>query len=110
MSIQNNLQDSALSRSRWIKRLAPVFMLLVGVLVAVMLMQSGPSAKRESPPRQARLVEIQPLVIGNARTRIDAMGTVVPAESVMLQPQVDGEIVFVSDELEPGGLLQMLWV
>ena len=106
MSIQNNLQDSALYRSRWIKRLAPVFTLLVGVLVAVVLLQSGPSAKRESPPRQARLVEIQPVVIGNARTRIDAMGTVVPAESVMLQPQVDGEIVFVSDELEPGGLLR----
>ena len=33
------------------------------------------------------------------------MGTVVPAESVTLQPQVDGEIVFVSDDLEPGGLL-----
>ena len=57
-----------------------------------------------SPPRQARLVETQPLVIGSARTRIDAMGTVVPAESVTLQPQVGGEIVFVSDDLEPGGL------
>jgi len=81
-------------------------MLLVGVGAAVVLMQSGPSAKREPPPRQARLVETRPLVIGSARTRIDAMGTVVPAESVMLQPQIGGEIVSVSDDLEPGGLFR----
>jgi len=45
MSIQNNLQDPALYRSRWIKRLAPVFMLLVGgfgggpliILIALLL-------------------------------------------------------------------------
>lgn len=105
MSIRNNIQDPALRRSRWLRGLAPVFVLLAGVLVAVVLMQSGPSAKREPPPRQASLVEIQPVVIGTARTRIDAMGTVVPAESVALQPQVGGEVVFVSDELEPGGLV-----
>jgi RND family efflux transporter MFP subunit len=87
-------------------RLAPVIMLLIGVVAAMALMQSGPSAKREPPARQARLVEIQPLVIGSARIRIDAMGTVVPAELVTLQPQVSGEIVSVSDHLEPGGLLR----
>jgi RND family efflux transporter MFP subunit len=84
--------------------LAPVLTLLAGAVAAVVLMQSGPSAKREPPPRQARLVEVQPVVIGSARTRVDAMGTVVPAESVTLQPQVGGEIVSVSDDLEPGGL------
>jgi RND family efflux transporter MFP subunit len=81
-------------------------MLLAGVVVAAALIQSGPSAKREPPPRQARLVEIQPVVIGNARTRINAMATVVPAESVTLQSQVEGEIVSVSDDLEPGGLFR----
>lgn len=105
MSLRDKQPDSAAQRSRWSRRLAPVFMLLAGVLVAVVLMQSGPSAKREPPPRQARLVEVQSVVIGTAPTRIDAMGTVVPAESVTLQPQVDGEVVFVSDDLEPGGLL-----
>ncbi|MDX2456646.1 MAG: efflux RND transporter periplasmic adaptor subunit [Gammaproteobacteria bacterium] len=106
MSSLDKRQQSVPHRSRWFKRLAPVIMLLVGVVVAVALMQSGPSAKREPPPRQARLVEIQPLVIGNARTRINAMATVVPAESVTLQPQVGGEIVSVSDDLEPGGLFR----
>ena len=32
--------------------------------------------------------------------------SVVPAESVTLQPQVGGEIVSVSDDLEPGGLFR----
>jgi len=46
------------------------------------------------------------VVVGSARTRIDAMGTVVAAETVALQPQVGGEIISVSDDLEPGGLLR----
>jgi RND family efflux transporter MFP subunit len=106
MSTRNNRQQTAARRSRWFQLLTPVLMLLAGGVAAVALMQSGPGAKREPPPRQARLVEIQPLVIGSARTRIDAMGTVIPAESVILQPQVSGEIVSVSDDLEPGGLFR----
>jgi RND family efflux transporter MFP subunit len=104
MSTQDKQAQPGTPRSRWLRVLAPALVLLVGAVAAVALMQSGPSAKREPPPRQARLVETQSLVIGSARTRIDAMGTVVPAESVTLQPQVSGEIVFVSDDLEPGGL------
>ncbi|NNJ94976.1 MAG: efflux RND transporter periplasmic adaptor subunit [Halobacteria archaeon] len=84
----------------------PVSVLLAGAVVAVVLMQTGPSAKREPPPRQARLVETEPVVFGTARTRIEAMGTVIPAEFVTLQPQVSGEIIAVSDDLEPGGLLR----
>ena len=106
MSSRDSPQVPAANRSRWFRWLAPVVMLLAGVVVAAALIQSGPSAKREPPPRQARLVEIQPVVIGNARTRINAMATVVPAESVTLQSQVEGEIVFVSDDLEPGGLFR----
>ena len=104
MSTQDNPPPPATRRSRWVRRLLPVLALLAGAVAAVVLMQSGPSAKREPPPHQARLVEIQPVVISSARIRIDAMGTVVPAESVTLQPQVGGEIVSVSDDLEPGGL------
>ena len=106
MSPQDNAQNSMISRHRWFKRLIPVVVIVAGLAVAMVLIQSKPSAKREPPPRQARLVEIQPVVFERARTRINAMGTVVPAESVTLQPQVSGEVISVSDDLEPGGLLQ----
>jgi RND family efflux transporter MFP subunit len=106
MSPQDNPQDTGTSRHRWFRRLIPVVVVFAGLAVAMVLIQSKPSAKREPPPRQARLVEIQPVVFGRARTRIDAMGTVVPAETVTLQPQVGGEVISVSDDLEPGGLLQ----
>ena len=82
----------------------PFIVLLAGGIAAFALMHSGPSAKREPPLPQARLVETRPVVIGDERIRIDAMGTVVPEDSVTLQPQVSGEVIFVSDELEPGGL------
>ena len=106
MSPQDNPQDSMISRHRWFRRLMPVVVVVAGLAVAMVFIQSKPSAKREPPPRQARLVEIQPVVFERARTRIDAMGTVVPAESVTLQSQVSGEVISVSDDLEPGGQLQ----
>ena len=104
MSSLNKQHQTETHRTRWFRILAPAVMLLVGVVVAMVLMQSGPSAKREPPLRQARLVETEPMVIGSSRTRIDAMGTVVAAETVALQPQVGGEVISVSDDLEPGGL------
>ena len=106
MSSGADRQQGSSAGVRWFKRLAPVIVLVTGAVVAVALTKTGPSAKREPPPRQARLVETQAVVFGPARTRIDAMGTVVPAETVALQALVGGEIVYVSDDLEPGGLLR----
>ena len=71
----------------------PIIVLLAGIGVAVALVRSGPEAKREVPVRQARLVEVQQVEFGTADTRIHAMGTVVPAQEVTLQPLVGGEIV-----------------
>ena len=106
MSSRSDPEQPAAARNRWFRVLAPVLVLLVGGMAAVALLQSGPSAKREPSKPQARLVETRPVEIGRARTRIDAMGTVVPSKSVTLRPQVVGEIVFVSENLVPGGLFR----
>ena len=106
MSSRSDPGQPAAARNRWFRVLAPVLVLLVGGMAAVALLQSGPSAKREPSKPQARLVETRPVEIGRARTRIDAMGTVVPSKSVTLRPQVVGEIVFVSENLVPGGLFR----
>lgn len=94
------------TRSRWLRIGLPVVVLLIGVAAAVALVQTAPKAKRTPPPKQARLVEVETARIGDANIEIEAMGTVVAAQEVVLQSQVSGEVVAVSPELAPGGLFR----
>lgn len=91
---------------RWSRLFLPLLAIVIGAGVALLLVQTGPAAKREPPPRQARLVEVDSLDFAAARTVVEAMGTVIPAQEVTLQAQVGGEVVALSEELEPGGLFK----
>jgi len=89
-----------------LRRLLPLVILAVGVLGAWWLIANRPRAQRE------RLEPIPPLVqvVEAARTSepitVVAMGTVVPAKRVVLQPEVSGRIVAQSPQLQPGGLFK----
>jgi RND family efflux transporter MFP subunit len=82
--------------------------LIVGGAVAVYRYQirTGPRAQRKAPPRQAKLVQVVPVKKEDCITTVRAMGTVVPARQVALQPQVTGQIVDVTSELLPGGIVR----
>ena len=87
------------------------FVLSLGVLGAGAwgawwLFNSGPKPKQRKPRPNITLVEVMPVTPSNRHVVISAMGTVVPARQVVLQPRVRGEIVRVSDALIPGGVLQ----
>jgi RND family efflux transporter MFP subunit len=83
--------------------LLPVLVLGGGALIAVALMESGPKARREPPPRLARLVEVEAVQFSNQPVILEAMGTVRPARQIDLYPRVSGEVIWVSPELIPGG-------
>jgi len=83
--------------------LLPLLVLLGGGILASSLMESGPKAKRETPARQARLVEVEKIHFSKQHLVIEAMGTVRPAREIDLKPRVAGEIIWVSKELIPGG-------
>ena len=82
----------------------PVVIVGAGILYASRLVQTSPKMKRQTPPRQARLVEVVPVERGDFPTKITAWGTVIPAREVDLKPQVSGKIVQISPELIPGGI------
>ena len=99
----NATDAPAAGSRRWLVVLLPALVVLGGIVIAMMLVETAPRAKREPAASQARLVEVQPVTLGDSVADIEAMGTVVPAREVVLQPQVSGEVLTISDELVPGG-------
>ena len=90
---------------RTLKVALPVAILLGGAGLAFGLIETGPTAERKPPTRQAKLVEVEPVQIGRRTITIEAMGTVQPNREVELRPQVGGQVIWLSDEYVPGGVL-----
>ncbi len=103
MSELESAETSTPGPRRWLRTGLPLLVLLAGIGIALVLVETAPKARREPLPSQARLVEVQPVTLSDAVAEIEAMGTVVPALEVVLQPQVSGEVLTINDELVPGG-------
>ena len=83
--------------------LLPLVVVLVAVALAGMMVRSRPEAKRAEPKQAAMLVDVAVLEPESRRVHVAGMGTVVPEQSVTLQPQVSGVIVWASPSLQAGG-------
>jgi RND family efflux transporter MFP subunit len=81
----------------------PLLIVIAGAIVVFVLMETGPQAQRKERPRHARLVEVQAIRHAEKPIVVDAMGTVVPARTVDIRPQVSGEIVTIDADFVPGG-------
>ena len=77
-----------------------------GVLIALFLIRSKPQAERKPISVGTPLVETIQVAPQDEKTAVTAMGTVVPAREVTLQPQVSGKVVEVNPRLIPGGRFQ----
>lgn len=81
-------------------------LLLVGVAGLFLIFNTEPEADRESAVRQsAMLVDVTTPESGTFRPVIEALGSVSPAQEVMLRPRVSGEVVDLSPHLVPGGFV-----
>ncbi|HMP89266.1 MAG TPA: efflux RND transporter periplasmic adaptor subunit [Kiritimatiellia bacterium] len=87
-----------------LKIILPLVVLAIGVLILFIMIETAPTAGRQPPPRNARLVETTTLAKANIPANINAMGRVHPAREVVLQPQVSGQVLEISDRLIPGGV------
>ena len=83
----------------------PLAVIAAGVFGAKQLVETGPKATRKPPERLARLVVVEDVRFENAESVVRAMGTVLTARTAEIQPRVSGEIVSLSDQLIPGGLV-----
>jgi len=89
--------------ARLLRLLLPVVIILVSVTISAWLIQSGPEAKPRPKVRNAIGVDVRTVEFGPQHTTVSIMGTVKPQREVALKPQVSGEIIWISDNLLPGG-------
>ena len=88
------------------KVVLPLACVVGAVLIAVVLIKTGPKAKRQKPPQQARQVTVETLRRTDAQALIHETGTVVPARQTSLSPQVSGRVIAMRPEVIPGGLIK----
>lgn len=79
----------------------------VTALTVLLVFSTEPQPKREAATkRSAMLVEVITAEQGEFEPMINAMGTVKPAQEVMLRPRVNGQVVSLSQNFVPGGFVK----
>jgi RND family efflux transporter MFP subunit len=76
-----------------------------GLCLAWYFMTNKPQPQRRRPPEAAALAEAQVVRPGTYRVTIPALGTVIPAVEVRLQPRVNGEVLEIHPHFLEGGLV-----
>lgn len=88
-------------------QVAPFLVVLgVGAAVVFLLFATRPSPPAQKPRPEGVLVEVTPVRAGEFEVDIRAQGQVIAANEVQLSPQISGEIVWINDALEPGGMVK----
>ena len=81
--------------------------ILVGAIAAYRYqLNTSPRAGRKKPPPQAKLVQVIPVRQADCTTTVRGDAVVMPAQEVMLRPQVTGQLVEISADVIPGGIVQ----
>lgn len=83
--------------------LLPIAALVIGGIITLHLLKTGPQAKTLPKKKNAVLVETVAAQFGTHYTSVSAMGVVKAAQYISLKPQTSGEVISVSDNLLPGG-------
>lgn len=84
----------------------PLLLLAAGVGIMVALVQSKPSAARKPVEVQAPLVEVREVSPSTEAVTVKAMGTIKPARSMVVMPQVSGVVVAHHEALVEGGFVR----
>ncbi|MCP4678322.1 MAG: efflux RND transporter periplasmic adaptor subunit [Deltaproteobacteria bacterium] len=82
------------------------FILLIlggAVAVTVTLIKTKPTADKTTPPKKVTPVNAITVQPTSKRVSVRAMGNVIPARAVVIQPEVGGRIIYQNKRLVPGG-------
>ena len=78
---------------------------LFGLWLYNLIVDSAPSAERKGRDRVARLVEVVPATLAKTGPVIEAWGEVRPAQTLVVRPEISGTVTWVHPEITPGGHL-----
>ncbi len=89
----------------WRKTLLICFIILIaGGGLTALIFSTEPTATRSGATQEtAMLVDVIEVRHGNFQPTIQAMGTVIPSQDIMLSPRVSGQIIERAEEFTPGG-------
>lgn len=79
--------------------------LIVGIAIAVVIVQTAPKPQRSNEPKVVRLVETITLQRSNEGPQWNGGGEVSASQRVMLAPQISGRIEHVATDATPGAEL-----
>ncbi len=86
--------------------IGPILILIIAWAIVQNYYRNRPTAPQRTRERLPRLVDVQEIYPANRSIVVEAMGTIAPAQEVLLRPRVSGEILSISDSFIPGGLFQ----
>ena len=83
-----------------------LIILVVGGGLSYLFLATGPETLPEEKTSSAQIVQTIPLVPHNRSVSVTALGTVIPSRTVMLKPQVSGQVIRQSDSVTIGGYVK----
>ncbi|MDP8263505.1 MAG: efflux RND transporter periplasmic adaptor subunit [Candidatus Ancaeobacter aquaticus] len=81
----------------------PVIIIGIGVALAAIIILTKPVEKQRKFEQVPVLVQVEPLKSSSELITVRAMGTVIPAQEIVLKPRVSGEVLEISPHFIPGG-------
>ncbi len=89
-----------------LKTLLPLLIVSAGIAGAAYLKNSGPKPRKSEPQSLVSLVQVSPVEQTREQIIVEAMGTVIPAQELLLKSRVSGEVIGMHPEFTAGGLLK----
>ncbi|HIJ21106.1 MAG TPA: hypothetical protein HPP58_08675, partial [Deltaproteobacteria bacterium] len=90
-------------KKRIVQLLLTLILIGIGALGMVKLTESKPQIKKQKPPVPLPMVRTMAVTTGTQAIIIKGEGSVSPVQEMVLVPQVDGKIVYISPSLINGG-------
>ena len=89
------------------KRLLPVIILVIAILLAQVIISNPPQANRRGPSKAPQMtVEAQQLTPQMYQVYLDSFGTVKPRTESVLVAQASGQINYISEQFRDGGFFE----
>lgn len=91
---------------KWMRRLLPVLVVLIGALMAVVIVKSRKKPPRKKPIDRGVLVETMVASKQARRVIVRGHGSVAPERELTIAPEVAGKLLYVNPAFVVGGVLK----
>lgn len=93
-------------RKKIVKLTAAILVILAAGGLVYGLYANKPLTKKRQPSPIVPIVEAIKVSPGSEDIYVEASGTVIPAREAVISAEVEGKIIYLNDELVPGGLIK----